>query len=633
MDFCFKGLCAVKIKQLLCIIVIAIAVLVFSQTTSLDGNYLPSLSHTNGGILTFMVSSTNLSNIPKSDNAYNIHEVFSNANTPDLDDEVSSEKDTYNVTSLTGVGDIIALTEIEEGNLKLVTAKPVKGDTDAARNINSRASAGSHHIKSSNQTGFGPSNQLLPRDLKFIGQESRSIGLSDVINTSPTHDDKVHLETQRTNKDNELLQAGSYMSNLSTMVAGASGFRKRGGKPISISQMNSLLLKNSASMMAMRPLLSSTREKELQHAKLEIKNAPIIRNVPEVHASLFRNYSMFRRSYELMERMLKVYVYREGEKPIFHQPHLRGIYASEGWFMKLMEGNRQFVVRDPKKAHLFYIPFSSLKLRNALHEPNFSSQKDLENHLKNYVDTVARRYRFWNRTKGADHFVVACHDWALRFTRKNLGNCIRVLCNSNIARGFNIGKDVSLPVTYIRSGENPRKDIGGIHPSQRTILAFFAGGMHGFVRPILLQYWNNKEPDMKIFGPMPRDIDGKARYREFMRSSRYCICAKGYEVHTPRVVESIYYECVPVIISDNYVPPFFDILNWEMFALFILEKDIPNLRSILLSIPEDKYMMMQQRLKIVQQYFVWHKIPEKYDLFHMILHSVWYKRVFQVKSL
>lgn len=251
MDFCFKGLCAVKIKQLLCIIVIAIAVLVFSQTTSLDGNYLLSLSRTNGGILTFTVSSTNLSNIPKSDNAYNIHEVFSNANTPDLDEEVSSEKDMYNVTSLAGVGDIIALTEIEERNLKLVTAKPVKGDTDAARNINSRASAGSHHIKSSNQTGFGPSNQLLPRDLKFIGQESGSLGLSDVTNTSPTHDDKVHVETQRTNKDNELLRAGSYMSNLSTMVAGASGLRKRGGKPTSISQMNSLLLKNSASMMTM----------------------------------------------------------------------------------------------------------------------------------------------------------------------------------------------------------------------------------------------------------------------------------------------------------------------------------------------------------------------------------------------
>lgn len=259
MDFCFKGLRAVKIKHLLSIIIIAIGVLVFSQTlTSLYGNYFPSLSRTNGGILSFMVSSANQSNIPKSDNAINVNEVFSNANTPDLDEEASSE-DTNNVISLDGVGDINSLSEIEEGNLKLVTAKPVKGDTDAARNISSRTSSGSHHIKSSNQTGFGPSNQLSPRDLKFIALESGSLGLSDATNTSPTHDDIVDLETQLTNKDNELLHAGSFISNLSTMVAGASALRKRGGKPTSISQMNSLLLKNSASMKAMAPFVFCTR--------------------------------------------------------------------------------------------------------------------------------------------------------------------------------------------------------------------------------------------------------------------------------------------------------------------------------------------------------------------------------------
>lgn len=112
-----------------------------------------------------------------------------------------------------------------------------------------------------------------------------------------------------------------------------------------------------------------------------------------------------------MERMLKVYIYREGEKPIFHQPMLRGIYASEGWFMKLMEANKKFVVKDPKKAHLFYLPFSSLKLRIALHEPNFATQNDLEKHLQDYVDMIATRYRFWNRSNGTDHFLVACHDW------------------------------------------------------------------------------------------------------------------------------------------------------------------------------------------------------------------------------
>lgn len=112
-----------------------------------------------------------------------------------------------------------------------------------------------------------------------------------------------------------------------------------------------------------------------------------------------------------MERILKVYIYKEGDKPIFHQPHLRGIYASEGWFMKLIEGNKQFVARDPRKAHLFYLPFSSLNLRSALHQESFARQKDLEKYLKNYTDIIAKKYRFWNKARGADHFLVACHDW------------------------------------------------------------------------------------------------------------------------------------------------------------------------------------------------------------------------------
>ncbi|KAJ6361521.1 hypothetical protein OIU78_002033 [Salix suchowensis] len=65
-------------------------------------------------------------------------------------------------------------------------------------------------------------------------------------------------------------------------------------------------------------------------AKSQIENAPIIKNETRLYAPIYRNVSMFRRSYELMEKMLKVYVYQDGEKPIFHQPILDGIYASEG---------------------------------------------------------------------------------------------------------------------------------------------------------------------------------------------------------------------------------------------------------------------------------------------------------------
>lgn len=112
-----------------------------------------------------------------------------------------------------------------------------------------------------------------------------------------------------------------------------------------------------------------------------------------------------------MERTLKVYVYKDGEKPIFHQPILKGLYASEGWFMKLMEGSKRFVVKDPRKAHLFYMPFSARMLEHTLYVRNSHNRTNLRQFLKNYAEKIAAKYPFWNRTGGADHFLVACHDW------------------------------------------------------------------------------------------------------------------------------------------------------------------------------------------------------------------------------
>ncbi|XVF35446.1 hypothetical protein REPUB_Repub18cG0146700 [Reevesia pubescens] len=400
-----------------------------------------------------------------------------------------------------------------------------------------------------------------------------------------------------------------------------------------IADMNNLFYWSRVSYYSTTPRWSSTADKVLLNTRSHIENAPIVKNDQRLYAPLYRNVSMFKRSYELMESTLKVYVYKEGKRPILHTPPLKGIYASEGWFMKQMEANNRFVTRNPREAHLFFLPFSSQMLRQILYVPASHNLNKLIEYLQNYVDMIAAKYPFWNRTEGADHFVVACHDLGPKgpgVTKKPMANCIRALCNADVIRGYIFGKDVSLPETYVRNPQNPLSDIGGKPPSKRSILAFFSGGMHGYLRPILLEQWGNKDPDMKIFGKLP-NVDGNMNYIQYMKSSKYCLCPKGYEVNSPRVVEAIFYECVPVIISDNFVPPFFEVLNWESFAVFILEKDIPNLKKILLSIPEKRYRQMHVRVKKIQQHFLWHLRPEKYDIFHMILHSVWYKRVFQIK--
>ncbi|KAM7259835.1 hypothetical protein ACFE04_015576 [Oxalis oulophora] len=401
----------------------------------------------------------------------------------------------------------------------------------------------------------------------------------------------------------------------------------------SIADMNRLLIQNRAMHQSEKPRWSSVADEELLNAKSQIENAPIVENDPELYAPLYHNVSMFKRSYELMEKLLKVYIYKEGDRPIFHTPVLKGIYASEGWFMKLLQSSKTFLTKDGKKAHLFYLPFSSRILEEQLYVVDSHSHQNLIQHLKDYLGIIGGKHPFWNRTDGADHFLVACHDWAPSETRKIMAKCIRALCNSDVKEGYIFGKDVSLPETMVHNAENPLQFLGGNPISSRTTLAFFAGQMHGYLRPILIEHWGGeKDPDMRISDQLPKPKKGRKTnmYIQSMKTSKYCICPRGYEVNSPRIVEAIFFECVPVIISDNFVPPFFEILNWESFAVFVKEKDVPNLKKILLSIPEKRYLQMRMRVKKIQKHFLWHKKPVKYDIFHMILHSIWYKRVFQM---
>ncbi|KAK6157955.1 hypothetical protein DH2020_005269 [Rehmannia glutinosa] len=361
-----------------------------------------------------------------------------------------------------------------------------------------------------------------------------------------------------------------------------------------------------------RYLWSLTPDEALAFAKRDIENASLASDDdPELYAPLFRNISTFKRSYEWMEWMLKVYIYPDGERPIFHEPELTGIYSSEGWFMKLMEENRQFVTKDPEKAHLFYLPYSARKLQTALYVPNSHNLKPLIDFLRDYVNMLAAKYPFWNRTHGSDHFLVACHDWGpytLKGHEELIRNTIKALCNADASeRIFIPGKDVSLPETVIRNPSRPLRYLGGNRVSQRPILAFFAGNRHGPVRPILLKHWSDKDDDMRIYGPLPNRASRIMSYPQHMKSSKYCICPMGFEVNSPRIVEAIYYEKCPA------------------------EKDIPKLKEILLAIPLRKYLVMQSNVKKLQKHFFWNAKPVPYDLFHMILHSIWTSRLNQIQ--
>ncbi|KAF1002176.1 hypothetical protein AG4045_008301 [Apium graveolens] len=339
---------------------------------------------------------------------------------------------------------------------------------------------------------------------------------------------------------------------------------------------------------------------------------------------MYRNAAAFHRSYLEMEKLFKVYVYEEGEPPVFHNGPCKSIYSMEGNFIYQME-NSQFRTRDPDKAHAYFLPMSITTMVHYIYVSDSHDWQPMKQTVKDYVGVIAGKYPYWNRSEGADHFMVACHDWGPAISGavpELFGNSIRGLCNANTSEGFRPSKDVSIPEILLPSGTIDGL-IGGPSASQRPILAFFAGGVHGPVRPILLEHWEGKDTDVQVHKYLPKGVS----YYGMLKKSKYCICPSGYEVASPRMVEALYTGCVPVIVKDHYVAPFSDVLNWKSFSVEVSVKDIPNLKKILTGISTSQYIRMQRRGKQVRRHFEVSWPPKRYDVFHMILHSIWLRRL------
>ncbi|XP_019051624.1 PREDICTED: probable glycosyltransferase At5g03795 [Nelumbo nucifera] len=345
--------------------------------------------------------------------------------------------------------------------------------------------------------------------------------------------------------------------------------------------------------------------------------------VPE--GPMYWNAQAFHRSYLEMEKQFKIFIYDEGEPPLFHDGPCRSIYSMEGNFIHQIEMDKRFRTRNPEEAHVFFLPFSVTKMVRFVYVPNSHDIGPIKQTVIDYVNLIAGKYPYWNRSLAADHFMLSCHDWGpltSSYVPHLYKNGIRVLCNANTSEGFNPAKDASFPEINLRTGET-KGLIGGPPPSCRPILAFFAGGLHGPIRPLLLEHWKNKDEDVKVYEYLPKGLS----YYDMMKKSKYCICPSGYEVASPRIVEAIYAGCVPVLISDHYVPPFSDVLNWKSFSVEVPVSEIPNLKRILLSISTRQYIRMQRRGLKVRRHFEVNFPPKRFDVYHMILHSVWLRRL------
>ena len=87
------------------------------------------------------------------------------------------------------------------------------------------------------------------------------------------------------------------------------------------------------------------------------------------------------------------------------------------------------------------------------------------------------------------------------------------------------------------------------------------------------QHWNSD--------PAYQDhrVRGQERYAKVLQQSSFFLCPRGAGASSIRLFEVMQAGAVPVIVSDRWIPN--ADIPWHKFALFVRERDLPNLDTII----------------------------------------------------
>ncbi|XP_060970349.1 probable glycosyltransferase At5g03795 isoform X1 [Cannabis sativa] len=315
----------------------------------------------------------------------------------------------------------------------------------------------------------------------------------------------------------------------------------------------------------------------------------------DVLSDVYHSPEVFRLNYAAMEKNFKVYIYPDGDPKTFYQTprKLTGKYASEGYFFQNIRES-QFRTEDPDQADLFFIPISCHKMRG-----KGTTYENMTIIVRNYVEGLISKYPYWNRTLGADHFFVTCHDVGVRATEGLsllVKNSIRVVCSPSYDVGFIPHKDVALP-QILQPFALP---AGGNDVENRTVLGFWAGHRNSKIRVILAQVWEN-DTELYVLNNRINRATGNLVYQKRFYITKYCICPGGSQVNSARITDSIHYGCIPVILSNYYDLPFNDILDWRKFSVVLKESDVYQLKQILKDIPDEEFLALHRNLIQVRE--------------------------------
>lgn len=370
---------------------------------------------------------------------------------------------------------------------------------------------------------------------------------------------------------------------------------------------------DSVSLLHPRPLLSNALE--LKEERPDIRRT-ILKDVHRDYSTIDQGVNSTQKDQGGTESLglstdLKIFVYELPSS--FNEDWLTDARCSNHLFAAEVAIHQRLLrsplrTFDPLDADFFYVPvYVSCNFSSTTGFPSLGHARNL---LQSAVKLISHEMPFWNRSGGSDHVFVASHDYGPCFhTMEDMAVAAGIpdfLRRSVILQTFaqvnnhacqaadHIQIPPFVPPSSVKQSWLPDKQ-------HRDIWAFFRGKMEVhpknnsgriYSRGVRTAIWRKFRRDRRFFIKRKRS----AEYQSEIRRSVFCLCPLGWAPWSPRIVESVIFGCVPVIIADKIALPYSHVINWTKISLSVPEKDVGKLDKILEKVSRTNLTTIQKNL-------------------------------------
>ncbi|XP_055684068.1 exostosin-2 [Lutzomyia longipalpis] len=85
------------------------------------------------------------------------------------------------------------------------------------------------------------------------------------------------------------------------------------------------------------------------------------------------------------------------------------------------------------------------------------------------------------------------------------------------------------------------------------------------------------------------------RYPYILTKGTFCLIIRGVRLAQPNLMEALASNCIPVIVANNGVLPFSDVLDWSLASISIRETDFHSIYTVLQAVSADKVAELQKQ--------------------------------------